>query len=468
MKQNNGKDYILYIFLLLFTLAFCWLEYPEALAEPRSDAVTAMRWIASSSVTSDWHELLFVYEGRVLRQIAKLPFFHMDLEFVKYLMIFMWYVVTIMLYCMLCLLFLSMKKHRGTLFVFIVFFISSFAFIRHHNYALFHKYIDGYFYPFIISALIGVRFALASTGKKRFAWFIFVLFCLFHCVGYRRVAYILLPAFFYILTPLLIKAKGFFPRIFTALACSCCFGISTILLFRCIPAIHEHPTTIMMYSDMTNAKLLSEDKEAFQTLLKNVHVTGHVNEKNKITYDTFHQWFCIHFIKPDTEENWNSFVKTYIDCVRNHPKEMFVGRVISLVQFYSNMHVPMFIRKAITSYCPQAQLDEKVWAARMWMDSVGSGGKYEKIYLFFLSACVLVLSFFRRNRLDANTRFFIFVSLVGFLYSMGYWIVTPTPDARYHAFTVMAQCMFLSYMAAKGTVAGYSFFRNRLNNNQQG
>lgn len=470
MNQNNRENYLFFFCILLFSLAFGWLEFPEFLASPSGDPVGTALLISQPlptwANTSDWHELLLVYEGRCFYQTLKLFCSGIDYTYGNQVLHIMWCMNTVMLYFMLCLLIYSLRQQRNTLLGFLFFFCISVIFIRHYNYSLFHKYLDGFFYPFIISALVSVRLYRLSSGKMRFFWFLFAIFCLFHCVGYRRVSILTLPFFFYALAPVFLRRKVLFYRLATAISAACCFGFCFQLIFRLLPSTHEHPAIVMMYSDMSIASLLAGDKASFQSTCNELGVEGLVIENRNHTPDSLHQSCFVTQHKPDTQERWNHFLQVYVDYTQKHPKEMILGKVVSIIQFYSNCHVPVFARNAIISLCPNAKLSENAWDIKP-STRHDTGGSYEKIYLYTLSGCLLIFLFFKRRHLDDETRFFMFVSLVGFVYSLSYCIVTPTPDARYHAFSVMAQCLFLSYVAARACVHLHHKLSNRLQNSEQ-
>lgn len=494
MKQNNHKNTLIFFVIAIFTLAFCWLESLELLAGVRGDAIPILWQIVQPpdtwSQTSDWHELLFIYEGRCLWQSLIFLFPNVDLFMSEHVlpialfcgvkqqmideladhnitfgMVFliytMWASVTLMMFIMLCNLFITMKKNLIALTFFCFFVLISFAFIRLYHYALFGKYLDGFFYPFIISALIGIRLCYLSKGKKRLFWLLFVLFCVFHCMGYRRVAILSLPVIFYGLVPLLFGIKKRLYRLLTASACAFCFGFASLYAINLLPSTHKHSAVIMMYSDMSIAGLLSGDWDSLQTTFKENGYYGpravdksHPNVKLSQLYTGFR------LPAPDSQEQWENFLNTYIDYTRKYPKEMFLGKMISIMQFYTNFHIPRFIKRFVEKSCPNAQLEEKHWDIST-ANLSDNGGSYEKIYLFGIAGAILMFLSYCHKHLDGEMRFFAFVSVVGFAYSFSYWPVTPTPDPRYHSFPVLAQCFFLSYVLARVCAYCYDRLRNR-------
>lgn len=493
--MNPSKNHLLpfFIAVFIFTLAFIWLEIPEILSVAEDDSCAILHNIVQPfsiwSQTSDWWSLLFTYEGRILWKLLHWIFPAVDsfisdqtialgnyqwvnetvinnqaIKGATYSMIFfnyaMWVVVTCLLYGMFCLLLHSMRKQTATLFVFLAFLVISFVFIRHYNYALFHKYLDGFFYAFILSAIIGVRLCLASQGKKRLFWFIFVLFCLFHSIGYREMSILTLPLFFFALTPVFSHAKKFIYRAAVALASACVFCVSTQYLISLLPSFHKHKGVVMLYSDMSIAAILSGDWDSFQQTCKEAGIHDRRNIESRDKAITLSQIYYGPTLNSDTNESWNRFLQAYINYTSKHPKEMLLSRTISLIQFYSNFHVPQFVRKTVSELCPKAQLSERMWNIKP-VKIHDTGGSYEKIYLFATSVIMLLFLFKKRRCLDADMRFFIFISLVGFAYSSGFWVFIPTPDARYHAFPVMAQCLFLSYLAARGCLFCWHYFRNQ-------
>ncbi len=492
MKQSNGKDYFFYFLLFIFTLSFGCLEFTELTAYPCGDAVNAYVLISQSPsmwpYTDSWHELLFIYEGRCLYQIVIYLFPHVE-EYLHYytqmimphfgvnqavmdkiatlnmtsvsLIYLMWLSLTLMLYFMLCLLFRSMKHKKGTLFLFLVFLSLSFCYINYFGYAVFYKYIDGFFYPFVISAIIGIYFVLINAEKKRILWLVFVLFCLFHCVSYRRVAILSLPFFFYFMAPVFIGSKKTMRRAVTSLIAATVFGLGTLTLTRHLPSCPAYPATTMMYSDMSMAGILSGNWESFRDACRKGKIRGtrdtELTDKEVYLSQLYNGGVLV---EPSSQENWNCFLQTYIDYICSHPKEMVLGRIISLIQFYSNGNVPNFVKEIISSQCPKAALNDKLWGVHNHTPQNAWGG-YEKIYLFCISAIALICLICNINRLDFEFRFFIFLSVMGFVYSLSYWVVTPTPDARFHAFPVFAQCMFLSYLSARIASAFYHRFNRR-------
>lgn len=491
MKQSNKRDYLFYLFLFIFTLAFVWMEIPELRSEMRDDAYRIGQLIVQPpelwGQTSDWHELLFIYEGRFLWQTLHLLFPNIEqflsedvaslalrlnlfkqakidafsgmlsMVFVFY---FMWGCCTFLMYVMLCRLFYSMREKKSILFVFLTFLIFSFAFIEHYHYALFFKYLDGFFYPVIVSALIGVRLCYISNKRKRWFWVCFVLICLFHCVGYRRVSVLLLPVFFVWLIPIFFHVKRPLFRVIAALGATCIFGGVVHLALSALPSRHDYPAVVMLYSDLATASLLSGDQKEFQEYCAEVEARGQVIENLNITHNSIHQYYSVSFYKGDSKFVWEHTKRAYLNYLLKRPKEMILGKTISIIQFYSNFHVPEFIKRFVVSLFPNAHLNEKSWCVRP-LKNHDTGGSYEKIYLFSVALVTLIGFCICRDRLDGDLRFFMFVSLVGFVYSVSYWPVVPTPDARYHSFPVLAQCLFLSYVAARVCVYAWRYCRKK-------
>lgn len=497
MNQSKYHNLPFYFIIFIFTLAFGWLELPELVAGIKSDSIAILSLIGKSpdswAQTSDWHELLFVYEGRCLLQALMFLFPNIEAFMSEYvlsialacgikkqmidelanyditftmvfLMYAMWGLAVFVMYVMLCNLFLSMKKNQCRLFFFLFFVLLSFVFIRHYNYARFYKYLDGFFCSYFVSAVIGVRMCYLSKGKKRLFWLLAVLFCLFHCLGYRRVAILSLPIVFYGVMPIIFRVKTVFRRVLAACACSLCFGAGSLYAISLFPATHAHSAVVMMYSDMTMTGLLSGDWDSLQTQFRKEGYYGIRNVRKDHPNVTLSQIYTgFKLPKPDSQEQWNRFVRMYIEYAMKYPKEMALSKMVSLIQFYSNFHVPQFVRNFVESVCPKAQLVEKHWNVKP-VQMHDTGGSYEKVYLFLIAGSLLVVLFRYRKHLDAEMRFFAFWSLVGFTYSLSFWPVTPTPDARYHAFPVFAQCMFLSYMAARGCGYCWLHYRNSTNN----
>lgn len=489
MKQNNGVDYTYYVCIFFFTLAFAWLEWPEVIAGLQNDPVCILQEIDKPKAlwpqTSDWHELLFIYEGRVLLHVLNscvpnLDCFlsdcvsnlnvnslfsqHLIDKFAKsnitYRMIFliyiMWGCVTLMLYTMLCLLFKSLKCKKITFVIFILNFLLSFVFIRHYHYALFYKYLDGFFFSFVISGLIGVRLCYLSKGYKRFFWLLFVLICLFHCLGYRRVALISMPVVFYALVYIFFNKRNFLFKVFLSLSCALFFSLGFNFLISLLPSSHKHSAVIMLYSDMSIAAQLSGDWKTFQEISQNVGINTLSDVKDHTSVPLAQRYSGVKLPPPDSKEQWYRFLDEYIGFACRHPKEIVLGKIISLTQFYSNFHVPEFEQNFISAMCPKFRSSEKSWSARP-VSIHDSGGRYEKIYLYSISAVLLISLLLKWQHVDHELRFFTFVSLVGMVYSLSYWPITPTPDARYHSFPVFAQCMFLSYVVAR--VISHIYFK---------
>lgn len=479
MNQNTNGTFTKYLVLFAFTLAFVWLHFPELTVGPRCDSLMIAKEInlpiSEWSKTTDHHEPLFLYEARFLWQIVHhlFPQSHTLVSVLakscganpdlvdkigksallsrsSYQLVYIiWFGTTLMMYTMMCSLICSMMRRVRIACFFIGFLALSFIFIRNYNYALFYKYLDSYFYAHIISAVIGVRFFLESQEKKRYLWLGFILFCLFHCVGYRRVAILTLPLFFYGITSAYTKLRNIKIRIATSFFLAVVFALGSKGLTALLPTQHTHSASVMLYSDMHIASLLSGDKETFHQICDDVGISGDNIEHVHHTQETIHQSYYLLREKADTEENWNKLLFAYADYFKKHPKEMLLGRVISITQFYSNYCVPDFEKKWILSCCPEAKLSENSWKATH-INLFETGGRYEKVYLFSIAAVLLTFILFKYRLLDAEMRFFVFVSILGFVYSLSYClVVVPTPDPRFHAFPVFAQCMFLSYVAAR-------------------
>lgn len=482
MNQNPNGRCIAGAALIVFTLAFLWLQLPELLAGVRGDPLSSLRLIAQPSSewanTSDWRGLLFIYEGRGLWWLMHaccpgidsylndfLPMFSCRLGVnpamlgelgghgITYSMVFLvysiWGFYTAVCYVLFCLLIYSMRKDVWKMLLFLSFLIISFAFIRHFHYALFYKYLDGLFYPLAISALIGAYFCISAQGKRKYAWFLFVLICLFHCVGYRRMAIFTLPVFCYWLMPVVYSPKKWMLRAFSACVLGGLFGLSTLSLIQRLPSVHAHKAIIMMYSDLYMTGILSGNWEHFKQLEKEGGISGVHNHKSSAQLIPLGQlYFGAHLTKGDTDENWQQFVRTYCRFVCRYPRAYVCSRVISMLQFYCNFHVPNICRKAVAALCPEATLSQTSWSAEP-CNLHDSGGKYEKVYLFAASLLTLCFLMWRRAHLDEEMRQFVFFALVGGAYSLSFMLVVPTPDARYHSFPVMAQCLFLSYVAAR-------------------
>lgn len=496
MKQSKYSNWFIFLALLVFTLAFACLEWKEILAGVRGDPILELAYIIQPrsewSQTSDWRGLLFIYEARCLWQLMGsssidsflsndfFPFlihlgaskniinsiffsskFSCKMIFLFYIM---WSVVLILLYVMLLKLLLSLKNRPAIMFSFLFFLIISFIFIRHYSYAKFYKYLDGYFYHIVLSAIIAVRFCLKSKGLARFLWFSFILICLFHCIGFRQMSICAMPIFFYILTPVFCKAKHIFTRTIVALIAGGAFAAFSQCAINQLPAQHKHKAIVMMYSDMSIAGLLSGDWESFQASCKDGCISGNRNVNLPSEQVKLSQMYTgVELVPEDTDASWGRFCHTYYQYFCKYPKEMLLGRSISIVQFFSNFQTPQFFRNCITALCPKAHLKPELWDISTF-HLHHNGGKYEKIYLYTLSLCGLLYLFINRKKIDKDLRYFTFISLVGFAYLSSFMLFVPTPDPRYHAFPVMAQCLFLSYLAAHKCIQAHKFIQTYLNN----
>lgn len=417
--------------------------------------------------TKDWSSLLFIYETRLLKEVLLVVFPHLD-DWLKaithnpdfghtyvpkladslhaYLAILLIHAITQFIF--ICALWYMvkdlLKNHPHGVFVVVCLAIGIFL-LAVLQYFHFNKDLDSYFTYLLLSACISLRW-LKDGEKINKKTLLFIAFCLFHCICYRKNAICVLPVFSFLVAYYYLPSLSLSKSLLLSAVVFCGGAGLSFALNSVLPSQKTYPQNVMMFSTLKNVAILTGD----QSLLSKIR------EESDVTFikgceNGAHVLCPLHFADGAYEMNvnqWKKFSDLYVSYLKEHPKEFVLEKIVTIVQFYSNGYIPIPVRKCVSYLNPSGSVrpEDSCWnheEAEMYC----SRFTYDKACIF--GGLLILMGYVyisKRDRESEWTVLGVITGLVGFAYSLSFWIVTPTPNARYHSFCVFAACMAISIL----------------------
>lgn len=301
----------------------------------------------------------------------------------------------------------------------------------------FSMYMEHYMYGSLLLAILGVFefFRCKSVGK--YMWLLVIFFSLYHVVGFRRNAVVLLPLFFLYLIPGRWVCKTLVSRGLVALFCSAVFYLgSEYISSRVLTVNHyAYPAAPMVVSDMKISSLLREEQRAFHDILK--QRCGLVCGRGE---DCVGEAYVEGSLRMSSKA-WNSLLSIYVDEWRNHPMEMIAARTIQAFQFYVTRRMPTWLTDFYEELYPALKRNEKTWSsAHFWRGYM----LLAKELMNFLIQVGIVASLFVMWVLRTRWRQkeVLWLAAIAVIYISSFLVVIPGP---YPAFRYMYPVAFIAF-----------------------
>lgn len=417
--------------------------------------------------TKDWSSLLFIYETRCLNELLYVVFPHLDAWLKEishnpdfghtyvprlvdslhpFFAIQMIHAITLFLFggVLCCWVKDLLMTHRYGVFI-VICLACGLVLMKELQYFHFLKYLDSYFTYMLLSACIALRW-LKKGDRINKKILIFIVLCIFHCICYRKNAICILPVFAFL------SAYYYFPAtrlrnvvLFATCASAILLG-GGAALNATLPSQRSYPQSVMMFSTLKNVAILTGNHHILQEVREEAGVTFIKGEE-----PSAHVISPLHFaegVYEMNEENWNRFSSLYVHYMQTYPMEFALERVAVIVQFYANGYLPMPVRRWISFLNPSGSVhaDDSCWNHKE-QSRYCSAVAYDKVCIYGVLLFLLAYAYIRKLDKESEwTMLGVVIGLVGLAYSLSFWIVTPTPDTRYHSFSVFAACMAISLL----------------------
>lgn len=440
---------------LLFLAWFLFLALPLGIAllhdvQTFSDDANRYASHIRSEIVSDWHSVLFVYEGIFIRR-----FLCLFLPEVKgTLVLRVWWVISwaAILVCPLIWLKKGFSVSKKYLFQAPLFFLGV-LFLYLHKYLWFRYYLDLYFFAVVIVTLTATLFLSDRRGWVRNIAAILILLGLIHMPAFRRNAVLLMP-----LITLFAMVK-LWPsmRLGSKLGISVAFSAAVYLLsaaFVSLLPVHSHqwPATPMVVSDLKNAAILENRLQREVDFLKTCHLEIY-DRREHYGRDASHtlgpETFTVD-ICPPNEEEWKALVEHYLQAWKENSKAMVFSRLVQSVQFVNNGKVPTPIQAVVEHIFPDIKKQEMTWCWMPWGAKKQPQYGYVRWVTYTLVLLCLSFSWFQLRKKrgakkeDEYMQGMTMLALTGVVYVLSFFVVVPTPDNRYHTLSLFLSFWYLS------------------------
>ncbi len=335
--------------------------------------------------------------------------------------------------------------------------LSQFAFCG-SLYIVMGSRLDFFFVAVLFAALALVHTFRKASALRKWGASILYFILLFHLVDLRHNAMLLLPLF------LMVWVWGMFPRlnfIQTALiaivAMVAVLGAKKAADHGAINKSVMNPSHVMLLSDLRMAAILRGTYEEYTyhndrnlPMAKWVYPSA-ADEKRSSLEDSLIQRHrmlqasCVSEleggIKYDVSGDFTVVLKEYVRTLHEHPKELLMARLITLDQFFFGINTPEWKQAIIGRICPVVSGKTELWSqSRQY--SWASGEDFDMVRvtaLVWYAASVIILFAFlwgwrRCSRMlrDGVTQNALLAVSLAVVYLLSFFVVTPTPDFRYH------------------------------------
>lgn len=442
----NQSKHISRLCPLLFTVAFVCLIFSDINALGNDPNGYAIDITHMASIPSSWQSPLFIYEGRLIAYLASLlninypdlltlagiNFGWLKIEYAPgILALYAYWAITIcFVYFSLFFFIKKITKTENHHIVFTVVLCSLFLFIRIFHYFHFGKYLDGYFTNLLLSSVFLLYFSTMLKGWKKAFIYAVVFFFIIHCFMFRKNALALIPFISYYLVNFSIQIKSARKRIIYAILTTCALSGAACTLYKIIPSRPSHPAIVMLASEIKDAALLKGDEQVLEEISDSCGLQ--CRYENIICPE-----YWLEGLSDFTDEEWATFLGIFKNYSLENPSEMFAAHIIQITQFICNGYVPS-LEKRVIQYCFPNSDSEAQWE---WKAYCSIGG-YEKIWLYLVAIALFVIARTRKIKDSQNLlKLADCLFVLSFAYTFSFFFVVPTPDNRYHAFSVMGLCI---------------------------
>lgn len=382
---------------------------------------------ADSCHFSTWHSILLLNE---IKYISNL----LGLKALQSLWVLSCIIQALIVACSVRITILLYKKDRKFLWIgsIYAFFVATCSF-----YYEFSMYMEHYMFGFLLLAILAtLEFCRCRTLGKCF-WLAVILISLFHVVGYRRNAAVILPLFSLYLIPGKWLYRKLVLRGMVALSCAAAFYFICEYISSHVLTVNHHayPATPMVVSDLKISALLRGEQQAFHNTLK--QRCNLVCQKGEECVGEAY----VENAPIMSKESWDSLLNIYIEEWRNHPVEMFAARSIQAFQLYVTRRIPNLLTDCYTRNFPALKDNEKAWqSAHFWWGYIAL--TKELITFLIVLGTVASLCILCAIRKYREQKELIWISGIAVVYICSFLVVIPGP---YPAFRYMYPVAFISF-----------------------
>ena len=432
MKQNESScRYVklinFFILLAALLIPFVWNlpEYSSTLGDDYS-RLTKLHWDAAwyardidSGIFSNWHSLLLLNEisllGRVLG-MRPLP--------TLYVASWIAHVVIILCSLRICSHLSSVRgyfKWVGCLY--------SLFFLIGSCYLVYPLYAEQYMVAALMISIVATMELSQCRTLGRRVWGLVLLIALYHVIGYRKNAVLLLPVFFYYVLPsfsstMKIRLRVGFSLLFAVLFFCFSFVVNKALLQHNKVA---YPAIPMLVSDMKMAAMFRGELNEHDDFLREECGLSCPEQGEELVPQA-----GVRGQLAVNKKQWESLLERYVECCLHHPLEMFGAHLLTVFHLYVTKNVPESIRNIYNSTFPALEKYPKAWnAACSWY---GYRSLYGEIISCLVNLGLLVcgigLIVCKSFRI---IKWLPFMASISIVYMFSFLPVTPGPysGARY-------------------------------------
>lgn len=425
MNQNK-KTQVLFclsilIFFALFLCGFASM-IPLPTGEGMSyDAVKTYAKAIETEVVTNWHSSLLIYECICLKWIMQFVFGHV-VSGTQVLYVAFWIFTALMSVAyVVCFLFLVRKNK---LWVWFIPFFSVTAFI---GIKLIIIGLDYFFLCLLLCEAVALiwHYATKSEQKKKLLSIV-ILILLFHLVSYRKNALLLVPfiiGYFIYFTEYLKMSRLLWKHLAWC-ACVLVFSLVSIkLLDNVLPVKKTYPMIPMMEADVRISSLLRGERSPYWVLNM-----VRQNEAEEVENSLVAYWIGKRAAVP-----WSEFKDIYFHEWENHPDTMLMACLIQRAEFYMGNYGKQLMKPVVESCYPALASNPDAWKPIF----SNFGKKYILRRLVIISLIpIMIIAYlaYRRKILSSESTFAVMIfGVISLVYAFSFSIVTPTPDSRYLA-----------------------------------
>lgn len=444
MKPSNKEFLLRAVAILLFLCVFgtFFVRFiPSPSGEGMTcDATTTYAKIIETEMVTNWHSSLFMYEGIVLKWVLQ-HFVGGSVSGVNVLYAFFWLFSILMCSSMVILLLRLLSESRMW-----ILFIPAFSALACYGMRSISIGLDYYFLSLLWCEIIMILLHYYTRGGwKRTVYACLILLILFHLTAYRKNALLFVPVVigYLMWTSAYVVRFVKYQKILIWGALVVIFSLLSMkLLDSVLPVQKRYPLSPMMESDVRIASILrGEESVLWQMNL--------VRQKYRAEAEGVLS-ACWITIEPGVE--WEHFKDVYIEEWRKNYDTMITACIIQRVKFYLGDYGISWIRGEVENRYPAVKKNNKAWKnlCPCW------GKKYiaERVVLALTPLVVWMACMLRRrNKMASYACSFVVVSgVLSIIYACSFGVVTPTPDSRYLAPSIMLSILaFFVLLVGIGT-----------------
>ena len=444
MKPSN-KEFLLRAVAILLFLCVFGTFFVRLIPSPSGegmtyDVTTSYAKIIETEMVTNWHSSLFMYEGIVLKWVLQ-HFVGVSVSGVNVLYVFFWLFSILICSSMVILLLRLLSESRMW-----ILFIPAFSALACYGMSSISIGLDYYFLSLLWCEIIMILLHYHTRGGwKRTVYACLILLILFHLTAYRKNALLFVPVVigYLMWTSAYVVRFVKYQKILIWGALVVIFSLLSMkLIDSVLPVQKKYPLSPMMESDVRIASVLRGEESIFW-------VNDMVRQKGRSEAEGTMSagWVTI---EPGVE--WEHFKDVYIEEWRKNYDTMVTACIIQRVQFYLGDYGISWIRSEVENRYPAVKKNNKAWKNLF----PRRGKKYiaERVVLAITPLVVLMAWMLnRRNKMASYACSFVVVSgVLSFIYACSFGVVTPTPDSRYLAPSIMLSILaFFVLLVGIGT-----------------